>query len=85
MFRKLDLFPSSGQGSETPTLWGQVIEVSFRSHEDGNRSSFRNAVISSSLEFRTMDKVLKPSDSEWWNQEASETGLFITEHTRRYP
>jgi hypothetical protein len=26
-FRKLDLFPSSGEGQETPTLLGPVIEV----------------------------------------------------------
>jgi hypothetical protein len=50
-FRKLDLFPSSGEGKETPTLLGPVIKVSskgpkilgvyFPSPEDGNRSSFQ--------------------------------------------
>jgi hypothetical protein len=60
-FRKLDLFPSSGEW-ETPTLLGHlekaspVMEVSSkgpnrvrvsRSPEEGNRSSFRNAVFSS--------------------------------------
>jgi hypothetical protein len=40
------------------------VGVSFPSPEDGSRSSFRNVVFSSYLEFRTMDKVQKPSDSE---------------------
>jgi hypothetical protein len=35
--------------------------VSLPSPEDGNRSSFRNGI---SLEFRTMDKVKKPSDAD---------------------
>jgi hypothetical protein len=34
------------------------------SPEDGNRPSFRNAVFSSYLDFQTIDKVLKPGDSE---------------------
>jgi hypothetical protein len=34
------------------------------SPEDGNRSSFRNAVFSSFLQFRAMHKAPKPSDSE---------------------
>jgi hypothetical protein len=34
--------------------------------EDGNRSSFRNIVLSSFfLEYRTMDRVQKPSNSDW--------------------
>jgi hypothetical protein len=37
--------------------------VSLRSCGDGNRSSFRNAVSSSYLEHRVMDKVHKPRDS----------------------
>jgi hypothetical protein len=56
-FRKLDLFPSSGEGRETPTLLGHLqranlyhwarVGVSLPSSEDGNRSSFRNVVFSS--------------------------------------
>jgi hypothetical protein len=38
--------------------------VSFPSPEDGNRSNFQNAVLSSYLELWTMDKDLTPSDSE---------------------
>jgi hypothetical protein len=38
--------------------------VSLPSPEDGNTSSLRNVVFSSYLEFQTMDKVHKPSDSE---------------------
>jgi hypothetical protein len=63
-------------GRETPTLlviqWLRLalskepnrVCVYLLSHEDGNWSSFRNVVFSSYLEFRTMDEVQKPSDSE---------------------
>jgi hypothetical protein len=65
MFRNLDLFPSSGEGRETPTPLSPVgrtnlkhwtwsaqskgtnrVGVSLPSPEDGNRSRFRNAVLS---------------------------------------
>jgi hypothetical protein len=39
------------------------VAVSLPSPEEGNRSSFRNAVFQY-LEFRTMDKVQKPSNSK---------------------
>jgi hypothetical protein len=38
------------------------VSVSLASLEDGKRSSFRNVVFSTYLEFRTMDKVHKLSD-----------------------
>jgi hypothetical protein len=41
-----------------------IVRVFLPLPEDGNRSSFRNAVFYSYLEFRIMDKVQKPSDSE---------------------
>jgi hypothetical protein len=41
-----------------------TVGVSLRSPEEGNRSSFRNVVFSSCLEFRTTDNVHKPSNSE---------------------
>jgi hypothetical protein len=42
--------------------------LSFPSPEDGNRYSFRNVVFYSYLEFRTMDKDQKSSDSEdYWS------------------
>jgi hypothetical protein len=42
------------------------VGVSLPSAEDGNRSSFQNAVVSTSSysEFHKLDKVQKPSDSE---------------------
>jgi hypothetical protein len=40
------------------------VGVSLRSPEYGNRSSFRNVLFSSYLEFRTVGKVQKPSDSK---------------------
>jgi hypothetical protein len=40
------------------------LGVSLSSPGNGNRSSFRNVVFSSYLEFWTMDKVQKPSGSE---------------------
>jgi hypothetical protein len=39
------------------------VGVAHSSPEDWNRSSFRNIMFCSHLEFRTMDKVQKPSDS----------------------
>jgi hypothetical protein len=42
------------------------VSVSLPLHEDGNRSSLRNAVFSTYLEFRTMGTVYKPSDSEYY-------------------
>jgi hypothetical protein len=39
------------------------VDVSFPSAEEGSRYIFRNTVFSSYLELRTMDKVLRPSDS----------------------
>jgi hypothetical protein len=41
------------------------VGVPLLSPEDGKRYSFGNAVFSSYLEFRTMDNVHKPSDSEY--------------------
>jgi hypothetical protein len=41
------------------------VGVSIPLSEDGNRSLFRNIVFSSYLEFRTMGKVPKPTDSEF--------------------
>jgi hypothetical protein len=80
MIRKLDLFASSGEGRETPTLLGTSfhlqwlrsvlskgpngVGVFLPSNEDGYRPIFQNVLFSSCLEFRTMDKVHKPSDSE---------------------
>jgi hypothetical protein len=59
MFQKLDLFPSSGEVRETPTLLGPLERANLN---HWYRSSFHNAVLSSSVEFRTMNKVQKPRD-----------------------
>jgi hypothetical protein len=55
----------------TPTLISPleinnlIIEtVSHPSPEEGSRSSFRNVVFSSYLDFRDVDKVHKSSESE---------------------
>jgi hypothetical protein len=80
MFLNLDLLPSSGEERETPTLLGRLTLLkssrlalskgpnrlgdSFPSHVGGNWSSFRNVAFSTYLEFRAVDKVHKPSDSE---------------------
>jgi hypothetical protein len=50
---RLDLFPRD------PT-----VGVSRPLPEDENRSGFLNVMFSGNLEFRTMDKAKKPSDSE---------------------
>jgi hypothetical protein len=43
------------------------VYVSLISPEDGNRSNSPNGECSSYLEFRIINKALKPSDSELWN------------------
>jgi hypothetical protein len=63
------MFPSSGEKEKTATLFAlskgpNRAGVFSRSAEYGNRSSFQNVVVSSYLEFRTLDKAHKPSDSE---------------------
>jgi hypothetical protein len=63
---------SSGEGRKTMVQWLRLalskgpnrIDVSLLSPEDRNRSSIRNIVCFSYLEFLTMDKVQKLSDSE---------------------
>jgi hypothetical protein len=54
MFRKLDLFPSSGEGRETSTLLGPLERANHNQW-----LSFRNAMFSSYLKFRTIDEVHK--------------------------
>jgi hypothetical protein len=49
-----------------PSKGPSRVGVSVPSLVDGKRSSFRRVVFSSNLEFRTMDIVQKPSDSEWY-------------------
>jgi hypothetical protein len=69
------MFPSSGEGE--PTLLGPLerlksalskgsnrVGVLLPSLEEENISSFLNAVFSGYFEFRTMERVHKPSDSE---------------------
>jgi hypothetical protein len=61
----MDMFPSSGEEVEEPTLLSLKERV-FPTHwyEDGNRYSFLRVVFSSfSLEHRTIDDVWKPSNS----------------------
>jgi hypothetical protein len=62
MFRKMDLFPSSDELREAPTLLGPLqranrnqcirVGVYLVSPKDANRFSFRNVMFSSYLEFR---------------------------------
>jgi hypothetical protein len=74
----MDVFTSSGEGREAQTLLGP-LEIANLNHgnqfflrdttqspspADGSRSSIRNVFFTSYLEFRTMGKVLRPSDSE---------------------
>jgi hypothetical protein len=60
----MDLFLSSGEGREIPTLLGP-----FKNAKEGIRSSFQNTVLSSYLEFWSMENVRKPIDSEEHNIE----------------
>jgi hypothetical protein len=55
----------------------KIVDASFPLPEEGNRSSFRNVVFSAHLDFWTMDKVHKPSDSECY---APSSESFRTYH-----
>jgi hypothetical protein len=58
-FRTLDLFPSSGEGRETPTLLSPLKRPAFN-----HRSCVENVLFSSHLEFRMMHIVHKHSNFE---------------------
>jgi hypothetical protein len=74
------VFPTSSEGKETHNVLGPLettnlnrwilskgpnrVDISLPSTEDEKRSSVRNVVFSSYLEFQTIDKVQKTSDSE---------------------
>jgi hypothetical protein len=58
MFQNLGLFPSPGEGSETPTVLGPSEGANLH-HWTG--SSFRNVVSSSHLEHQVMDEGQKPA------------------------
>jgi hypothetical protein len=69
-FRKLHLFLFSGGRRETPTLLGPLQRANLShgtqhsrclSRLKTNRFSFRNALLSSYLQFRTVDRVNKRS------------------------
>jgi hypothetical protein len=68
----MDLFPSSGEGREISTLLGPLERLTSITEPETQQCrclapltlSFRKFVTSSYLEFQTMDKVQKPSDSE---------------------
>jgi hypothetical protein len=67
MFQKLDLFPSLGEGIKRPPLLSPHERVNINgvspTPEDRKRSSFQDIAFYSYLQFHTMDKVLKPSNS----------------------
>jgi hypothetical protein len=57
--------------------WTQHSRCTFPvSPEEGNRSSFRNAV-SSFVEYRTMDKVRKPSNSEGYTPSSEPFRIYL--------
>jgi hypothetical protein len=59
MFRKLDPFPSPGEGRDTLTLLGPLERTNL-----SHLTSFRNVTFSGYLEFRTVGKAQKPNNSE---------------------
>jgi hypothetical protein len=58
--------------SKGPTTVG----VSHPSHEEGNRSNFRNVRFSTYLEFWITDKVQKPVDSECYTPTSEPFRLY---------
>jgi hypothetical protein len=69
MFRKLDLFPWSGERKKATTFFGPFERTNLNQqtscflHFNRNTSSFRIVVFPSYLDFLTMDKVEKLCDS----------------------
>jgi hypothetical protein len=70
-FRKLDLFPSPGEKVEVPTLLGPLERANINHwnhlpppHLRMETDTFPKRCVFLYLEFRTMDKVQKPSNSE---------------------
>jgi hypothetical protein len=92
-FRKLDLFPSSGQGEGGWFLvsWVQWLRLALSKGpnwlgvlppwpEDGNRSSFRKVVFSNFLEYQTMDKVQKPINSECYTPSSEPIRIYFYDY-----
>jgi hypothetical protein len=72
-FGKSYLLPSSGDGRLIPILLGPIESANLShwflpSSVDRNRYSFRNGGSPKYFEFRSMKKVLKPSNSEYYSQ-----------------
>jgi hypothetical protein len=67
--RKLDLFPSSSEGKEAPTLFGP-FEIPNLHPLKLETDPLSNILFSSYLEFWTMDKVQRPIDSlnQFWKE-----------------
>jgi hypothetical protein len=95
--RKLDLFPSSGEGRETsdrlgPLEWLRLalskgpnsVGVSIPTPYGVNRTSSHDTVVSSYLEFRTTDKVQKRSDSKCYTQVSETTRFFFIQFTESH-
>jgi hypothetical protein len=78
MFRKLDLFPSSGEGGEkTPTQLGPLERANSITGQVSETSCF--------LEYRTMEKVQKNSVNSkgyvFWHQMLAVIRLLLCECT----
>jgi hypothetical protein len=92
------MFPFSGEGRETSDSmgpnrvgicwvphnhWPKRVCVSVPSPEDVNRSSFRNIEFFNYLEFRTMDKVQKPSDSECYAPSSEPFKIYLESYSKQ--
>jgi hypothetical protein len=73
----VDVFPASGELMLALSKGPTRLDASLPSPEDGNRFSFGNVVFSSYLEFRTMDKVKKPSDSAGFEEYVKQLTAFL--------
>jgi hypothetical protein len=94
-FRKLDTFPSSGEGEEDIYSVGPLkknhwlrlvlykgperVDVSLPSPEEEKRCSFRDVSFYSYLEYRTMDRVQKLSDSECYKLSSEPFRLYTSQ------
>jgi hypothetical protein len=82
-FRKLDKFSCWCEGRDTPSLLGPLVDISFLLSED-ETGPIPEKFFSSYLEFRTMDKVQKPNDYEYYTPSSEPFRFYFKINLKQY-
>jgi hypothetical protein len=80
MFQKLNLFPSSGEGWETPTLLGPLELTSIT----GQSLLLKCCALSCLLEYQMMEKVQKPSNPECYTPLSEPFRIYVFKTFNKY-